>query len=219
MQRRLSILGPAAIAWLLLLGIFGRNSMRITRWPSHITTPRSPAQTSNITSALATSHRTVVCTVTLPTDRRVLPRAAIGEGAERRRIAQNEGDLGWVAVQPGGGQRPAGWWARPCSGLGGDVVVGGRGAGCGHSGGDGGGLEALDDQPDAQRELPDTAFVALPVISSCAGQDTGSTLPPARSGTASPGDRQRAHDLGKGITTSGQRKHHEFRACRATIQR
>src|ERR1700758_3124088 len=39
-------------------------------------------------------------------------------------------------------------------GLGGDVVVGGRGAGRGHSGCDRGGLEALDDQPDAQRELP-----------------------------------------------------------------
>src|SRR6185369_10663437 len=28
-----SILGPAAIAWLLLIEIFGRNSTRITRWP------------------------------------------------------------------------------------------------------------------------------------------------------------------------------------------
>ena len=34
-------------------------------------------------------------------------------------------------------------------GLGGDVVVGGRTVGCGHSGCDGGGLEAFDDQPDA----------------------------------------------------------------------
>jgi hypothetical protein len=31
----MSILGPEAIAWLLLIEVFGRNSMRITRWPSH----------------------------------------------------------------------------------------------------------------------------------------------------------------------------------------
>jgi hypothetical protein len=49
-----SILGPAAIAWLLILEIFDRNSMRITRWPSHITTPRLPAETSNTTSVDAT---------------------------------------------------------------------------------------------------------------------------------------------------------------------
>jgi len=30
----MSILGPEAIAWLLLIEVFGRNSM-ITRWPSH----------------------------------------------------------------------------------------------------------------------------------------------------------------------------------------
>ena len=40
------------------------------------------------------------------------------------------------------------------AGLGGDVVVGGRGVGCGHVSGDRGGPEALDDQPDAERELP-----------------------------------------------------------------
>ena len=33
-------------------------------------------------------------------------------------------------------------------------MVGGRGAGCGHSGCDGRGLEAFDDQPDAERQLP-----------------------------------------------------------------
>jgi len=43
----MSILDPEAIAWLLLIEVFGRNSMRITRWPSHITTPRLPAATSN----------------------------------------------------------------------------------------------------------------------------------------------------------------------------
>src|SRR5689334_14912002 len=36
----------------------------------------------------------------------------------------------------------------------GDVVIGGRGVGCPHVGGDRGGLEPLDDQPHAQRELP-----------------------------------------------------------------
>src|SRR5215831_13920699 len=36
------------------LMIFGRNSMRIARWPSDITTPRLPAETSNTTSADAT---------------------------------------------------------------------------------------------------------------------------------------------------------------------
>src|SRR5215471_11277782 len=53
-QPETSILGPAASAWLLLIEIFGRNSMRITRWPSHVTTPRSPAETSNTTSVDAT---------------------------------------------------------------------------------------------------------------------------------------------------------------------
>lgn len=38
-----SMLGPAAIVWLLILEIFGRNSKRITRWPSsrHEATPTS----------------------------------------------------------------------------------------------------------------------------------------------------------------------------------
>jgi hypothetical protein len=36
-------------------------------------------------------------------------------------------------------------------GSGGDVLVGGCAVGCDHSGGDGGGLEAFNDQPDAER--------------------------------------------------------------------
>src|SRR5215831_10166547 len=55
-QPETSILGPAAIAWLLILEIFGQNSMRITRWPSHITTPRLAAETSNTTSVDATAR-------------------------------------------------------------------------------------------------------------------------------------------------------------------
>ena len=47
------------------------------------------------------------------------------------------------------------WRARPCCRrLDGDVLVGERRAGRGHFSGDRAGLEAFDDQPDAQRELP-----------------------------------------------------------------
>jgi hypothetical protein len=35
---------------------FGRNSMRITQWPSHITTPRQSAETSNTKSMDATQQ-------------------------------------------------------------------------------------------------------------------------------------------------------------------
>jgi hypothetical protein len=34
----------------------GRNSVRITRWPSHITTPRLPASGSNTTTVDATEQ-------------------------------------------------------------------------------------------------------------------------------------------------------------------
>jgi len=48
------------------------------------------------------------------------------------------------------------WRARPCLGqLRGDVAVGARSAGGDHSRCDGGGLEALDDQVDAERQLPE----------------------------------------------------------------
>ena len=57
-QPDMSILGPEAIAWLLLIEVFGRNSMRITRWPSHLTAPRASASGSNTTQADATSPRT-----------------------------------------------------------------------------------------------------------------------------------------------------------------
>src|SRR6185312_9212890 len=50
--------------------------------------------------------------------------------------------------------RARGGPGRVADGLGGDAVVGGRGVGCGHFSGDRGGLEALDDQPDAELELP-----------------------------------------------------------------
>jgi len=60
-----------------------------------------------------------------------------------------------VPARAGGslhGRRAVGnWWARPVfRALVGDVVVGGWGAGWGHSGCDGGGFEAFDDQPDAE---------------------------------------------------------------------
>jgi hypothetical protein len=77
-----------------------------------------------------------------------LPRLA---GAGQQRIVQN-GDLAWGWFGPGadGGRALGG--ARPCfSRLDGDVVVGGRGVGCGHFSGDRGGLETLDDQPHAGR--------------------------------------------------------------------
>src|SRR5450756_34224 len=67
---------------------------------------------------------------------------------------------GWLPVPSGPvcprGQRPGPWWARPCLRRSGDdVAVYGRAAGRDHSGRDGRGLEALDDQIDAERELPE----------------------------------------------------------------
>ena len=120
---------------------------------------RSPSVTSNGGAnggnhsrepTICGSHRSVVGSAT-STDRRDL-RAAIGERgaaakrAGRRFVVGGGWDRGRAAAGPLVGPAVYG-------GLGGDVVVGGRAVGCGHCGCDGGGLEALHDQPRAKRQL------------------------------------------------------------------
>src|SRR6185312_9100582 len=63
-------------------------------------------------------------------------RAAIGVGGGSKLGRTTAGPVVGPAVLP--------------DGLGGDVVVGGRGVSCGHVSSDRAGLEALDDQPDAE---------------------------------------------------------------------
>jgi hypothetical protein len=51
----MSILGPAAIAFAPRLEFLQQISLRITRWPSHITTPRTSAGNSYTTSTDASA--------------------------------------------------------------------------------------------------------------------------------------------------------------------
>jgi hypothetical protein len=58
-------LGTATGMWKSLSKIFGRTSNKITRWPCHVTTPRTSTRTPHTTSLDATKERDESRTITL----------------------------------------------------------------------------------------------------------------------------------------------------------
>jgi hypothetical protein len=140
----------------VLDSIFLPDSPGVAGW-NIVTTFLTQAGSSPPGMALAARYADAVFTALADISRRsgVPPEPSLGQSLGNGMVPDVRRRFG-VGGGWGPGAAAAGPLVGPAvsSGSGGDVVVGGCGVGCGHSGCDGGGPEAFDDQPDAKRQLP-----------------------------------------------------------------